>query len=95
VSLDTDIDVMLADFGVPMVHGSNTGLALEDIADQDMAAGITAALGEVRILTVRTAAFPGIAVGSAVTVSGEAYIVRDRKRVGDGRLTLLALGAAS
>lgn len=92
MNLESDIDVMLADFGVAMVFGGVSGKCLVDLADQDMVPTITAALGEVRVATIRTAAFPGLAVGSSVTVDGTAYKVLDRKRVADGRLSIIALG---
>lgn len=94
MDLDADIDTMLADFGELMSFGVFTGKCLVDIADQDMVPTFTAALGEVRIVTVRTSAFPGIAVGSTVSIGGISYQVKDRKRIADGRLTMIALGAA-
>jgi hypothetical protein len=94
MDMDADIEVMLGDFGVPMTFGAYTGKCLVDLADQEMVPTITGALVEVRIGTIRTAAFPGLAVGSTVVVDGTTYTVRDRKRVGDGRLTIIALGAA-
>lgn len=93
MDLEADIDIMLADSGVDMVFGEYSGKCLEDVSDQDMLLNVTAALGEVRIVTIRTAAFPGLGVGDAVSVDGNSYRIIDRKRVADGRLTLCALGA--
>lgn len=98
MGMEADIDVMLADSEVSVVFGSFSGKCLEDVADQDMLGNVTSALGEVRVITIRTAAFPGLVVGSTVSISGSDqypdgnYKITDRKRVADGRLTLCALG---
>lgn len=95
MDLDADIDIMLADSGLDMTFGAFSGKCLEDVSDEEMLPGVSAALGEVRIITIRTSAFPGLEVGSLVTVDGTSYKLIDRKRVADGRLTLCALGVSA
>lgn len=92
MDLEADIDVQLADFGKLMAFGAFSGKCLVDLADQDMLPTITTAIGETRVGTIRTTAFPGIVVGSSVSVDGKTYTVRDRKRMADGLLTMLELG---
>lgn len=94
MDLDADIDAMLGAIDpVTVVFSGHTGVGACDIVDRDMLEGVSAAIGEIRNLQVRTSAFPGLAVGVLVTVDGTPYRVIDRKRVDDGRVTLLALGA--
>jgi hypothetical protein len=93
MDLDADIDVMLEFDSEVLTFGALTGKCQLNVTDQDMIQGITSAIGEVRIGLIRTSAFPDIAVGSSVTLGGTPYEIRDRKRVGDGRITLIALGA--
>lgn len=93
MDLDADIDVILGAFDpVPVVHASGTGVGIRDVVDRDMLQSVTAALGEVDTVTVRTSAFPGMASGDPITVEGVSYKITSRHRIDDGRLTLLILG---
>ena len=92
MNLDGDIDMMLADFGEPVVFGGFTGKGLLDSIDEAvLARGGQHQIGRMKTLTVRTSAFPGIAVGSIITISGATCKVRDRMAEGDGRITRLAV----
>jgi len=93
MDLDADIDAIVSAFDpVPVVHGGTTGVGIVDVVDRDMLQGVSAALGEVHGLTVRTSAFPGLKVGDPISVDGTAYKVIDRKRIDDGRITICVLG---
>jgi hypothetical protein len=96
IDLDADIDSMLGGIDpVTVVFGAHTGVGTCDIVDKDMLETVTSAIGEIRNVLVRTTAFPGIAVGVLVTVDGTPFRVIDRKRLDDGRITLLALGVSA
>jgi len=90
MNLDDDIDMMLADFGDPVVFGAFTGKGLVDAVDQAvLARGGQHQIGRMKSLVVRTSAFPGLVVGSVITISGVSHKVRDRMAEGDGRITRL------
>ena len=93
MNMEADIDIMLADFGDTVTFGSYTAKALVDLVDSQILEGASAVLGEMRTMIYRTASFPGLEVGSTVTVSGVAYKVHDRRRESDGRISHALLGA--
>lgn len=95
MNLEADIDVMLTDFGEDATHNGNTAKVLVDLVDKRLleAQGITAVLGEIRTITYRTGAFPGLEVGQSITIGGTTYEVVDRQREADGRLSHAMLGA--
>ncbi len=95
MDLDGDIDLMLTDFGEPVVFGAHQGLGLVDAIDQAvLARGGQHQIGRMKTVVVRTSAFPGLAVGATLTISGVSHKVRDRMAEGDGRLTRLAVESA-
>lgn len=49
-------------------------------------------VGVTRVL-VQTSAIPAARIDDAITVEGVSYSIRDRKRVGDGAMTAILLGA--
>lgn len=84
-----DIDGMLADMGVPVTFGAYSALALVDSADELLLAGggLPGVIGTKIVITFKTSALPGLAVGSAITIDGASYTVRSRASQGDGAVT--------
>lgn len=107
---DDDIDTMLADFDPKtLVFGSYAGNAIRDEWDADVLPGTEkGVVVELIALLVKTSAFPGLKIGSSVTLydqdangqriePGASYRVRDRARPiesADGALTHLLLANA-
>lgn len=96
---DADIDTMLADFApVAMVFGSITGNAYLDTWDEEVLKGNdVGVMGAVITVMVKTSQWPGLVIGSVVTVDGVNYTVRARMRppeVVDGAITYLKLEKA-
>jgi hypothetical protein len=88
---DDDIDIMLEDSGVDVTIDGVQGRALIDVPDEllmqegGIAPGV---IGSMIAITVKTNAFPGIAIESQVsTADGNYYEVRFPLKVGDGALT--------
>lgn len=93
MDLEADIDAMLSGFdSVAVVHGSVTSKGVANLVDSSMLPGVTSALGEIRTVTVRTAAFPGLKTNDYIVVDGVDYKVLDRRREDDGRVSHLILG---
>ena len=87
---DSDIDVMLRDFGLPIVHGTESGNGLEDEFSEDLLRGADTALrGKVIAVLVKSSAFPTLAEGSPITINGAAHTVRHLEAIDDGALTRL------
>ena len=84
-----DSAAFLADFGLPVVFGAHTGLGILDRPDLALLGGMQ--LSTDYALTVRTADFPGLKSGDALTVAGVAYRVREAKAHDDGIFTVAAL----
>lgn len=83
------LPAMLAAFGVAVTIGATTVQGIVDVDGVDALDG-----GDGRDLTtnrvtvtVITGSLPGLAPGAAVTVDGEAYVVRDHRPFEDGALT--------
>lgn len=95
---DADIASIMSDargFSVPVVFGAINGRGIVDYVDKTVlpSLGITGVSGKVITVDIQTTAFPGIVVGSSITVDGTNYKVRDRSQVGDGAEThLLCVG---
>ena len=79
---DDDLASMFTDLpSVAVVFGEVAGPAFQDLSDNDVLMGMEkGVVGEVRTLIFPTTRFPGLKIGSAVTVNGDAYTVRDRRR---------------
>lgn len=88
---DGDVDVMLRDLGVPIVHGTESGNGLVDTFTEEMLRGEDLALsGRIIAVLVKSTAFPTITVGSPITIEGVAHKVRHPPQaVDDGALTRL------
>lgn len=91
---DLDIPVLMADMGVVCTVGGVAGIGLLDEADEILIQD--AMRGQVVVtmttLTVRTSAFPAVAIDAAVVIGSRNFTVRERMRVGDGGTTKLLLG---
>ncbi len=94
MDLEADIDAMLSGLdSVEVVHGVNTSKGVINLVDSSMLEGAAAAaLGEVRTVTIRTGAFPGLKTSDSITVGGTAYRVLDRRRDDDGLISHPILG---
>lgn len=91
MTFNADIETMLADFGVPAVHGAETGKVIVDTTDEAiLQAQGPGAIGKMVSCLFRTSDFPTLKVGELWTVEGVSYRVADRFRLDDG-LTSKAL----
>jgi hypothetical protein len=85
----SDIDVMLAEFGVPVEFTVNgvtySGYGIEDTTDEerlsDEAVRFSATF---KVIVVKSGAFPGLAEGGTVTVNGTARRCIQIRREADG-----------
>lgn len=84
-----NLDLFLADFGVPVSAGVVTGMGILDMPSQIVADGMV--LTTDYKLTVKTADFGGLLYGDGITVDGVNYHVREAMKVDDGRFTELFL----
>lgn len=90
---DSDIDAMLKGLGgVPVTHGTETGTGVIDSIDEHVLAGAgSAQISNHILLRVRTTAFPTMKNGDPIVADGVNYKVVDRKKEGDGAVTVLIL----
>lgn len=89
-SLNADLDAMLADApnSVAIVFGSSRSCGLLTITDGERMQGQAArTLGRNIAVDFRPGTVPGLTVGSAVTVDGTQYHVRDLCPADNGLLT--------
>lgn len=94
MSLETDIDTMLAAMpdSKTLVFGALSGPCVVDSVDEQiLQSGSKALRGKVVVATVRTTAFPGLKVGSTITIAGAPHRVRDRMTESDGLTMKLEL----
>ena len=86
-------DVYLREFGVPCVAAARNFLGIFDRPDDVMNMGGVNVVSTMYTLVVKTseAAAAVIVSGSAITVNGTAYIVRDVLAQDDGLFTQLTL----
>jgi len=95
---EASIDVMLAEVGEPITIAGNAGVGVFDETDEELLKGEMAALiGKTVALTVKTTAFPPIAISSAVVRTGPPtvnYVIRERLQLGDGALTKILCALA-
>jgi hypothetical protein len=85
----SDIDVMLAEFGVDVTVGATTAKAIVDVSDESVLQGQAADfVGEVVTITVKSGVFATLAEGDSLTADGVNYRVMRVQRVDDGALTL-------
>ncbi|MEO8804644.1 MAG: hypothetical protein ABI433_01065 [Burkholderiaceae bacterium] len=86
-------DVYLRDFGVPCVAAARNFLGIFDRPDDVMNMGGVNIVSTMYALTVKTSDVVAAAIltGSAITVNGTAYVVRDSLAQDDGLFTVLTL----
>lgn len=91
-----DLDVMLSDFGVPVVVSGVSGRGILNIQDVPMLSSDGATLSGQQIeLTLKTGAFADLKHGTAITVDGVNYtVVTARHAPMDGALTVAYLRRA-
>ena len=90
--IEPDLEVFLADHGVPVVIGGTSTVGILD------APGVYVASDQVITrdyqLTVTAAAGSGLAYGAAVSANGTNYLVRDAMPLDDGAFVVLQLELA-
>lgn len=88
------LEAMIEDTeGVPVVHGAvNTWGHFDEPHDVVFTDGQVHAAD--RTVTVAAGKLPAVRIDDAITVDGNAYTVRDRQRIEDGALLVIALGDA-
>lgn len=84
-----DLSAFIADFGVTATFGALTAQVILDMPDQSI-------LGDLQLTTDYSMTFvstdlSGLKHGSAITVDGAAYTVREVSRLDDGRFLKAAL----
>lgn len=85
MTLDADLETMLSDFGVPAIHGAETGKVIVDTTDEAiLQAGGPGVVGKMVSVLCRTSDFPTLKIGDAWTVDGATFKVADRLRLDDG-----------
>lgn len=89
MAFEEDLDLFLADFGVPVQVGGNQGIGILDVPAQVIADGMV--LTTDYELTVRSDQFGGLVYGDGVTVDGVNYQVREAISVEDGKFTRVML----
>lgn len=87
--LTENLDLFLADFGVPVSSGAITGTGVLDMPDQVVVNGM--ALTADYQVTVKTSLFGGLLYGAPVIVNGLNYELRECLRVADGAFCVLLL----
>jgi hypothetical protein len=88
----SDITAMLDELGVSVTLGTNETKGLVDYADElVLETDVTASVGRMIAVTIKTGSLPGLAIGSALTVDGSPYKAREVLRIGDGALTRVML----
>ena len=90
-----DITAMLDEIGVSVTLGANETKGLVDYADElVLETDVTASVGRMLAVTIKTGSLSGLAIGSALTVDGSPYKAREVLRIGDGALARILLGGA-
>ena len=89
MAITEDLDVYLADFGVSCTAGATTAKGILDMPGEVVAGGMV--LSTDYSLTTRHSNFGTLIAGDAITVAGEAYTVRENRRIGDGKFVEIAL----
>jgi hypothetical protein len=84
-----DLNLFLADFGVPVVAGTTSDLGILDMPSEIVADGVV--LTTDYKLTCKTALFGGLVYGDTVAVDGVNYTVREVMRLDDGAFCDLML----
>jgi len=89
MAITEDLDGFLADFGVTCTAGAVTAKGILDMPSEVVAGGMV--LSTDYSLTARYSNFGTLVHGDSITVDGDAYTVRENRRIGDGRFCEIAL----
>jgi hypothetical protein len=89
MAITEDLDGFLADFGVTCTAGAVTAKGILDMPGEVVAGGMV--LSTDYSLTARYANFGTLTHGDSITVDGDAYTVRENRRIGDGKFCEIAL----
>lgn len=91
--LTESLSVFLRDFGVTCVAGGRTFLGLLDTPDETMNMAGVNVVSTMYECTVQTtdAQAAALSSGSAITVAGQAFVIRDLLLFDDGAFTKLTL----
>ena len=85
---DLDLPYLFRDFGIAVVMGAQQTTGILDDGEGLVVPGYAPGMtGRELALTLRTGALTGLAVGTALTVGGTAYVVRERLTLDDGKIT--------
>ena len=87
--LGDDLTPFFGDFALEVIAGSVAGLGILDCPT--MALGDGMVLSDEYLLTCQTADFGAVAPYSEIQVDGEAYTVREVRRIDDGKLCEISL----
>lgn len=89
-----DVQALMADFGVPVIHSGTSTLGLVDRSDEEIlqAEGTGAGqIGRFTVVLIQTGTLPGLAPKQALTVDGEAFMVASLRVLEDSELTRLVV----
>lgn len=89
MAITEDLDGFLADFGVSCTAGAVTANGILDMPGEVVAGGMV--LSTDYSLTARYSNFGTLTAGDSITVDGDAYTVRENRRIGDGKFCEIAL----
>ena len=89
MALTEDLDIFLADFGVSCTAGATTAKGIFDMPGEVIAGGMV--LSTDYSLTARFSDFGTLTHGDSITVDGDAYTVRENRRIGDGKFVEISL----
>jgi hypothetical protein len=84
-----DLAVFLADFGVSITAGAVSGLGLLDMPGELIADGMIITTDYT--LRCEASKFGGLGYGTALTVDGVSYQVRDNRLIEDGKFCNITL----
>jgi hypothetical protein len=84
-----DLDLFLADFGVPISSGSISGIGILDMPSDIIADGVV--LTTDYKVTCKASLFGDLQYGTGVNVDGLAYTLRNVELLDDGRFCALML----
>lgn len=94
---DADLDLMLADFGVPITFPgtSRTCLGIYEVVDSPMLTGAAGEVfaGRVETVVIKTGALGSLEQGDVVTVDGKGYGVVSVYAFDDGKFSRVTITA--
>ena len=89
MALSEDLSVFLSDLGVSVTAGAISGVGVLDMPGQVLAGGMV--LSTDYTLTCKAADFGGLLYGDTINVAGQAYQVREVRKLDDGAFCEIAL----